>query len=65
MEEILRCLLNSAVPVTELNLYLDHIDIVELRQVLPYVRYLEQFIIVMEHHPRKVSAHGSQQACTA
>ena len=31
LEEILRCLPNSAVPVTELSLYLNHIDVVELR----------------------------------
>ncbi|PIL34068.1 hypothetical protein GSI_03779 [Ganoderma sinense ZZ0214-1] len=54
LEEILRCLPNSAVPVTELSLYLERIDVVALREILPFIRHLEQFIIITRYRPRRL-----------
>ncbi|KAI1785386.1 hypothetical protein LXA43DRAFT_144484 [Ganoderma leucocontextum] len=54
LEETLRCLPNSAVPVTELSLYLLDIDIAELHRILPYVRHLEHFVIVTATAPQNL-----------
>ena len=55
LEKSLRCLRNSAVPVTELNIYLERVDVLKLREVLPYIRHLKQFIIVTGQRPKRVS----------